>query len=499
MLAALFMMSMQALGAAVPGSSDSPVGFTQRWVIDSTRRLPDGERYGLRYRPVLVNIWYPATATTRPRIPVAGYIDNLTMVPGAKAVGGYARALQAYQYGVVWAELAGRERDSVAAPLRRAVDQYLASPSGAVRDAPWRPGAAPVVVYAQGSGSSLDDNITLCEALARRGYIVVGGAFPAEDNTRFGTNATDESRQRDLRRALMELTRMTGRDPGRVVAIGHSAGAQALLLMATDPSAPIDAVLSLDTTQDYAGLSDRSWSYFTDRVVADRRYITRPIVFVASPGALFELADSLREIPRRLVTVRGLDHNDFITQGIVRRRLRTGLTSDNAIRRDSAEAGHAALTRYVEAWLDAFHGRPGAVGALRAATSGPFLHEVVVDSGVTGPISIEGPARGARDLRHRFWTLTPEGFADQALALRSLDPEEATDIALSMILVDAVRKGQPEKAQRCYAALLARDKAMAGILTALENRAKMFRSMGRPWVADEWQALVTVLAEPSGK
>lgn len=51
----------------------------------------------------------------------------------------------------------------------------------------------PVVVYTQGARGSMDDNVVLCEFLASRGYLVIGSAFPEEDNATFHTNSSDES------------------------------------------------------------------------------------------------------------------------------------------------------------------------------------------------------------------------------------------------------------------------------------------------------------------
>ena len=112
------------------------------------------------------------------------------------------------------------------------------APTAARRDAPLARGAFPIVIYFQGAMSSYEDNAALCEYLASRGYVVLGSAYPSEDNQTFATSAADHSRERDARRLLIEARRLASVDPTRVTVIGHSAGAQAAILFSSDPSAP---------------------------------------------------------------------------------------------------------------------------------------------------------------------------------------------------------------------------------------------------------------------
>lgn len=61
-------------GGLTPGPR--AVGFAQRWVVDSTRRLSFGETHGLRLRPVLLNLWYPVTRASGPQMPYSDYFDG---------------------------------------------------------------------------------------------------------------------------------------------------------------------------------------------------------------------------------------------------------------------------------------------------------------------------------------------------------------------------------------------------------------------------------------
>lgn len=481
----LFSLALQAATpsywpAMTPGRH--AVGFAQRWTIDSTRRLPNGPR-GLPFRPVLMNVWFPSsgggTAMT-----YDDYFSGTVRAAGSNAsLAEYAKALVAYERDIAWFELARTSRDSTPAPLREGIERLFRSRALPRRDATRPRGTFDVVIYTQGSRSSMDDNVVLCEYLASRGYLVVGSAFPQEDNSNFHTNATDESRQRDVRRLLLEVRRMPGVVVRSVTVIGHSAGAQAMQAFAADPSAPIDAVLSLDTTQDYAMLTDRSWAYFTDPVSSARHSLRTPIMFVAGPEALFELADSLRNAPRWLVVAPNLDHNDFISQGIIGRSL---TPTDSASR--AASISYVALVAYLTDWLDAsVQARP----QMRA--KGPLTSLYLAAGDSAPPLTSTAP-RTAREVRHLFATATPDIFAERVQQTRSANGEVASNDVLTMLLADAVRRGNSDRARAMYDALTARDTSTRRISARIESRARLYDRIGAKSTAEEWRAILRALA-----
>lgn len=490
MIATLF--AVLTLGAGpVPGywgelrPGPYQVGFSQSWIVDSTRRLPHGETYGLRYRPILLNVWYPTARLSGARMAYADYFEGAVRsapFPGLRA---YAKALIAYQRATAWRELARVERDSTAPALAARIETFLGSSTFVQRDAPVLKHSGQVVVYTSGSGSSMDDNVVLCEYLASLGYTVVGSAFPAEDNGSFATDASDRSRPRDIARILAELPRRQIA-VRHVTAIGHSAGAQALLAFAADPSLPLDAILSLDTTQDYAMLSDRTWSYFTDELIRGRRGVRIPILFAADPSALFELADSLVGTPRFLLTIPELDHNDFISQGNISRWLRQDgdTAADGRI-----AANYRSLVEFIPRWITAT-----SLAAGSPAPSGP-LRLVSLPAGQGAPTVGDDPIQSARELRHLFATADPAVFATRALRARSADPTIADNQVLMMLMVDAIRRGTPERARAAYRALLAGDSTYRSIPDRMERRAKLFESFGAKDIAADWRALRQALSE----
>lgn len=479
-------------GDLTPGPH--PVGFTQAWIVDSTRRLPQGEKYDLRFRPILMNIWYPAKAASGKPMSYANYFGGAVRAtsPTPRLLP-YAKALIDYQRGVAWSELGGTVRDSTEPALAARIDALMTGPTFARRDAPRGRLSEQVIVYTTGSGGSIDDNVVLCEYLASLGYTVLSSPFPMEDNSGFGTFVADRSRPRDIARMLAELPRR-GFPVGHVTAVGHSAGAQAMQWYAADPSAVIDAVLSLDTTEDYSMLSDRTWAYYTTDLVANRSKVRVPFMFVADHSALFELADSLATTTRFLVTVPDIGHNDFISQGVIRKQLREGLTGDDTASRVLALTTYPRLVEYIGRWIGMVRSvgsspPPAPVGPLRLQQLPP---------GEKFPELGQDPLTSARQVRHLFAIANAEEFARRALAARAADSAIVTPQVLMMLLVDGLRRGDSVRSRAAYRELLARDSSLGKITGQMESRARLFERIGAKELAEDWRKLRQSLIDSTG-
>jgi pimeloyl-ACP methyl ester carboxylesterase len=408
---AVMLLGMRQAGAEAPPlwgrltPGPHAVGFRSKWELDHSRTynttFGDKTRYaaGKAPRPVLVNVWYPAerSGDARPMLH-GGYFEIASDDP---RLGKFAAELTDYARGVVRKELFDKSAAAMSERERRLLERLWATPTACTRNARPLDRKGPLVIYHGGAGSSYEDNSVLCEFLASHGYVVVGSAFQDASGATLNIGGGGGS-TRDLAFLIGYASRLPFADWGRVAVAGHSAGAQASLVYASRESTPVDAVVSLDTTQDYYSLSDRGWKSFVPTVRESSRNITMPVLFAANACAVFELADSLAGSERDYLTFKDLGHNDYISQGIFKRTLASWPDAGKDTPRAAAapgspEASYEALCVYVLAFLDTrLRGDPSRQGALDATyrtntLGGNLPHVEHVPAGVTAA----GPYRDA--------------------------------------------------------------------------------------------------------
>ena len=213
-----------------------------------------------------------------------------------------------------------------------------------------------------GAGSSFEDNAVFCEFLASHGFIVLGSAFQDQSGKSFNTDNREGS-AKDIAFLIAYARQQPHIDWNHIGLVGHSAGAQASLAYRSHPGSPVDALVSLDTTQDYHGVSDPFW-HFTPEVVKNAKNIDCPLLMVAGPNAFFELADSLQCAERYYLTLSGMDHNDYIAQGGIHNdrlyQLHLGVVALSADARakekagvEKSKSGYEALCVYILRFFEA--------------------------------------------------------------------------------------------------------------------------------------------------
>jgi pimeloyl-ACP methyl ester carboxylesterase len=337
------------------------VGFRSTWELDYSRTynttFDDKTTYapGKAPRPVLVNVWYPAERSGDARLmPHGGYFE---IGSDDARLGKLAAKLAEYARGVLRTELFGKSAAELSERERRLLERLLATPTACTRGAKPLDRKGPVLIYHCGAGSSFEDNSVLCEFLASHGYVVIGSAFQQAAGTTFNIDGGEGS-AREMAFLIGYASRLPYADWGHVAIAGHSAGAQASLVYASRGSTPVDAVVSLDTTQDYESLADHGWTEFVPVVLSSSPNMTMPILFAANAHAIFELADALVGSERDLLTFKDLHHNDFISQGLFKRMLESW--SDQAGKdiprpptlAGSPQASYESLCEYILAFLD---------------------------------------------------------------------------------------------------------------------------------------------------
>jgi hypothetical protein len=343
------------------------VGYKSSWQLDNSRRynitFDDKTRYapGKAARPILINTWFPADKADDARpMPHRGYLEiQAANAPLAK----FSTKLMEFNRAVIAREVMQKPPKELSDREKRLLDEFLDTPTACIRDARPAEGRFPLVIYHSGHGSSFEDNSVLCEFLASHGFVVLGSAFQRPDGASLGVDGGLTSAN-DMAFLVAAARRLPGVDPDRVGVIGHSGGAHAALTYGSLPGAAVDAVVSLDTTQDYHGLKDPGWAPMTTLVVNNRKHFTCPLLMVAAPYAHFQLADMLGRARRYYFTIKDMGHDDYIAQGGISRerhyQLCLGDPQQTAEARAEAKAtlarvrsGYQALCVYILRFLEA--------------------------------------------------------------------------------------------------------------------------------------------------
>lgn len=389
-------------GKLTPGRF--PVGFRSEWQLDHSRRynttFDDQTKYAdvPAPRPILLNVWYPAANVgDAKRMPHRDYLEIRSDNPQLTK---FATKLAEYNRGVIAQEVMQKPAKNLEDREKQLLDQILDSPTACIRNAPPAEGRFPLVIYHSGHGSSFEDNAVLCEYLASHGFVVIGSAFQKPDGSSFGVDGGLHSAH-DMAFLVAAAGRFPNVDSRHIGVIGHSGGAHAALTYGSLPGAAVDAVVSLDTTQDYHSVKDPGWLDMTNLVLKNRKNFASSLLMVAAPYAYFDLADRLNRAPRYYFTVPGLGHDDYIAQGGISRErlLQLSLGDPKKTPETRAEqqaelakvnAGYRSSCEYILRFLEAeLKGDAPAKEALntqlRRTKLGAEPHVEFVPLGRTGP------------------------------------------------------------------------------------------------------------------
>ncbi|MBK7403378.1 MAG: hypothetical protein IPJ41_01775 [Phycisphaerales bacterium] len=365
-------------GGLEPGPN--VVGFRSYWEADLGRTY---QRPGIDAapmpRPILVNVWYPAAGEAGAAMEYGDYLR-----PDADGrFEALERDLAGYERGIVVAEVFGESAESGAGGEPVGLERLFHTPTGVVRDAPRAPGRFPLVLYHAGYGSSYEDNSVLCEYLASLGYVVVGSTFLRADGSSFNIDAQEGS-ARDLELLVRVACEEWGAEWEHIGMVGHSGGAHTAVRFVSRPDSPARAIVSLDTTQDYHSFEDKRWYDMVPVALAHIADIDVPLLFVARPHATFRMADRLVAAPRLYLTFRDLEHETFVSHGV--------LGAEFAGRADApmVRASYLELCRAIGLFLDAeLRGSESAREELRTRWEGAALGLAPVVA-ITVPVG-EGP------------------------------------------------------------------------------------------------------------
>lgn len=327
------------------------VGFKASVAFDSTRTYGDAQ-----HRPILLSVWYPALPT-----PGAGFAyEQYLRVPDVIAMPSFRVRLANFTRQVVCNNLFHKPETALSDDERIAFRTALSTPTAAHADASPVPGPFPVVLYHSGAAGSFEENFVLFEYLASHGYIVVSSAFQSPSPKIISNHIGGIERSGpDLDFIHKQAQRWLNADQTKLAAMGHSAGAQAILQWIGSPNCPARAFVSLDTTMEYDELA--KYHRHLRNAIARLTPPRIPVLLFAraNPKPSFSAFERyLRHAPRYEAVAADLRHDDFLTHGFLGRLL-THASNAEAVRTSYEEVCHS-----IRLFLDAaFKGGPsGAFG-----------------------------------------------------------------------------------------------------------------------------------------
>lgn len=406
-----------AISPADPAPGPHAVGFLARWSLDPGRSwrtaFDDGATYGGTGapRPVLVLCWYPARPCDRAPLRHGELFDLPSDDP---ALAPLSEALREFALDVLAEEALEVPRAELDDAHRAVWQALLDAPTLAVRDAPRAEGTFPLVVFHSGAVSSFEDDAWLCAWLASHGYVVLASAYPNGDGEDLATDGADAS-VADVRHLLRVARELPGVDARRLAVAGHSLGAQATLRYAASSGCAARALVLLDTTQDYVSLSMPLHRGLVDQVLPRAAHITQPALFAAGPEGIFQLADALVASDRTYLTLPGLDHDEYLSQGLQRLTALAALGDAEARAREPlVRQRYFELCEAVRAFLDAhLRDDPAAFDRLCTELATTPLadapHAVRVPPGVRGPEPSAPDAETPPSPRQVFAVLLEQG------------------------------------------------------------------------------------------
>lgn len=349
--ASLFAQEPLLWGSLKPGPY--AVGYHTLYQLDHTRRYDPEYSADAKPapRPILVCVWYPAKATTVKPMAYREYLDLSSDDP---KVATFANRLTTHVREVVCEETMGKKAAALTADESGVFERLLNTKTTAVKDTDAADGKFAVVLYHPGLGGTHDDDSVLFEYLASCGYVVVSSAYPM-------ANANAMTLDWDLARSFRDMDFLARyaaglpfADPDRLGVMGQSYGAQAAMAWAAEPNSAVRAVVSLDSTVEYATLEHPGFAKLKAQLGANRRNLRAAVLRFASrenKPKFDTLEPYLKFAPRYEATVGSLTHNDYISQGAVRPALR--LAQWSGAKGKAVRASYDRVCEHAAQFLDA--------------------------------------------------------------------------------------------------------------------------------------------------
>jgi hypothetical protein len=300
-------------------SQEYSVGFDSYFMKDYSRKTDS-----MDYRPVLFNLWYPAVDDSKKSF--INRKDLLRLKSTNATEIKFSTAYYLYALSSLKRYLFDQFESADSAFIDKEFEIYLSLETRAKNKLKPITKKFPLVIYHQGLGGTIDDNLELYEYLASKGFAAVGSTF-FRDLKNLSPGSDQYSRQ-DVNLLINEAAKYDFIDLSYIVFIGHSYGAQAGFTIINQDGCPISLFISLDTTFDYNDEKtvDAVWDYIMPQIKSRSHLVKIPTIHMAD---FYKDETPFFDIPKRhiysdrlLITTKNhITHDGFVTLGYYEAKL----------------------------------------------------------------------------------------------------------------------------------------------------------------------------------
>jgi dienelactone hydrolase len=353
-------------------------GFRTVFQYDNSRTWKSTRSYDGTFspdangRPIQINIWYPARASSSDK--KMRFAD-------------YEEQSAPEKFATINSVMKQRSRDDAAGSVPHSkISELLTIELNAYRDAQPVAGRFPVVLYFGGLSAPINDNVILAEYLASHGYVVASVSLigPSEETT-FQSRTSDdiEASVRDMEFAWSVLQDEPDVDKTKLAIMGHSVGAIEAVVLGMR-NANVSAVIGLDGTYGFEGLSTvltHTYGYDPGKMKAAFLDLRRAQGAQGNEALDLRAVESFRHADRTFITIGKMHHSDFTSFAMVGEYFHTPLPTGYALNswtRQSGRSGYEQVCRIVLSTLDTrTKSNPEATAALdgEKATLDPKVQE----------------------------------------------------------------------------------------------------------------------------
>lgn len=290
-------------------------GYQRLVAVDTSRQnVHSAEPEG---RPIILNVWYPTSDSSALRQEPMSHSEYLNFSSDL-----LSDSLEEKFYDYNLEMISEYSFNSfIKTPkwkVKKLTKKIIENPTHAFKNADYPSGKFPLLIYHQGLGASIEDNAAMIEWLCSHGYVIVNASYQCDDIGYLNVGWDLDISINDIDFMVNHLSQFPFIDFSRMGIMGQSYGGQASLAYAVLGQHKVSGVITFDSTIDYsASYKSEGFTELFNPLLSNAERFDMPLLAFANTGAIFAITDSLVNSARTYVEVKGMLHEQYITQGAV--------------------------------------------------------------------------------------------------------------------------------------------------------------------------------------